>query len=65
MQPAAHGRLLTSVGEAVAATEPRVPTPNRFTGTQDIHGPLDRISVQDMRRASEMHASLAEPWGRS
>ena len=65
MLPAAHGRLLTSVGEAVAATEPRVPTPNRITGTQDIHGPLDRISVQDMRRASEMHASLAEPWGRS
>ncbi|MDZ4137164.1 MAG: M20/M25/M40 family metallo-hydrolase, partial [Paracoccaceae bacterium] len=29
-------------------TEMGVPTPNIFTGMQEIHGPLEWISVQDM-----------------
>jgi len=32
-------------------TEMGVPTPNIFTGMQDIHGPLEWISVQDMALA--------------
>jgi len=44
-------------------TELGVPTPNLFTGMQNIHGPLEWISVQDMRRATEMCIRLAELWG--
>ncbi|RLT39574.1 MAG: peptidase T [Chloroflexi bacterium] len=35
-------------------TEKGVPTPNLFTGQQDLHGPLEWISVQDMARAVEV-----------
>ncbi len=44
-------------------TEMGVPTPNLFTGMQNIHGPLEWISVQDMRRATEMCIALARLWG--
>lgn len=44
-------------------TEMGVPTPNLFTGMQNIHGPLEWISVQDMRRATEMSIALARLWG--
>jgi len=44
-------------------TELGVPTPNLFTGMQNIHGPLEWISVQDMARATEMCLELAELWG--
>ena len=40
-----------------------VPTPNLFTGMQNIHGPLEWVSVQDMARATEMCVKLAECWG--
>jgi len=43
-------------------TEMGVPTPNLFTGMQNIHGPLEWISVQDMRRSAEMCVKLAELW---
>ena len=43
-------------------TELGVPTPNLFTGMQNIHGPLEWISVQDMRRATEVCISLAQLW---
>ena len=39
-----------------------VPTPNLFTGTQNAHGPLEFISVQDMVRATEVCLKLAELW---
>ena len=45
-------------------TEMGVPTPNLFTGMQNIHGPLEWISVQDMVRATEMCIELAQLWGR-
>ncbi len=32
-------------------TEKGVPTPNLFTGQQDLHGPLEWISIQDMARS--------------
>lgn len=43
-------------------TEMGVPTPNLFTGMQDIHGPLEWISVQDMNRATEVCITLAQLW---
>lgn len=44
-------------------TELGVPTPNLFTGMQNIHGPLEWVSVQDMARATEMCIRLAQLWG--
>ncbi|WP_095044378.1 peptidase T [Candidatus Promineifilum breve] len=44
-------------------TEKGVPTPNLFTGMQNIHGPLEWVSVQDMGYATEMCIKLAERWG--
>ncbi len=46
-------------------TEMGVPTPNLFTGMQNIHGPLEWISVQDMARATEMCIKLAQVWGKN
>ena len=40
-------------------TEMGVPTPNIFTGMQDIHGPLEWISVQDMTAATRVILRLA------
>ncbi|MFV9503581.1 MAG: peptidase T [Oscillochloridaceae bacterium umkhey_bin13] len=45
-------------------TEMGVPTPNLFTGMQEIHGPLEWISVQDMGRATQMCVKLAELWAK-
>lgn len=44
-------------------TELGVPTPNLFTGMQNIHGPLEWVSIQDMAAATEMCVKLAECWG--
>ena len=41
-------------------TEMGVPTPNLFTGMQDIHGPLEWISVQDMEAATGVCLKLVE-----
>jgi tripeptide aminopeptidase len=43
-------------------TELGVPTPNLFTGMQNIHGPLEWVSIQDMVRATEMCVELARLW---
>ncbi|MCD6032902.1 MAG: pepT [Thermomicrobiales bacterium] len=43
-------------------TELGVPTPNLFTGMQQIHGPLEYVTVQDMTRATEMCVKLAQLW---
>lgn len=43
-------------------TEMGVPTPNLFTGMQNIHGPLEWVSVQDMAHATELCIKLAELW---
>ena len=45
-------------------TELGVPTPNVFTGMQNIHGPLEWVSVQDMAAATQMCIKLAELWGK-
>jgi tripeptide aminopeptidase len=43
-------------------TELGVPTPNIFTGMQNIHGPLEYNSVQDMGRATAVCIKLAQLW---
>lgn len=43
-------------------TEMGVPTPNLFTGMQEIHGPLEWVSIQDMERATEMCVRLVQLW---
>jgi tripeptide aminopeptidase len=45
-------------------TEMGIPTPNLFTGMQDIHGPLEWISVQDMTAATELCVELVQLWSR-
>ena len=39
-------------------TEMGAPTPNLFTGMQNIHGPLEWISVQDMAKATDLCLTL-------
>ena len=41
-------------------TELGVPTPNIFTGMQEIHGPLEWISVQDMAAATRVVLRLVQ-----
>jgi tripeptide aminopeptidase len=41
-------------------TEMGVPCPNLFTGMQEIHGPLEWISVQDMAVATRVVLAIAE-----
>lgn len=41
-------------------TELGVPCPNLFTGMQEIHGPLEWISVQDMGLATQLCLRIAE-----
>lgn len=40
-------------------TEMGVPCPNLFTGMQDIHGPLEWISLQDMAAATDLALAIA------
>lgn len=41
-------------------TEMGVPCPNLFTGMQEIHGPLEWISVQDMAVATQLMLGIAQ-----
>jgi tripeptide aminopeptidase len=43
-------------------TELGVPTPNLFTGMQEIHGPLEWVSLQDMAAATAMSIELIQLW---
>ena len=45
-------------------TEMGVPTPNLFTGMQNIHSPLEWVSVQDMAQATEVCVNLVQAWAR-
>ncbi len=44
-------------------TEMGVPCPNLFTGMQNIHGPLEWVSVQDMEQATALCLRIAERAG--
>ncbi|MCA9861011.1 MAG: M20/M25/M40 family metallo-hydrolase, partial [Thermomicrobiales bacterium] len=46
-------------------TELGVPTPNIFTGMQNIHGPLEYNSLQDMEKATNVIVLLAQLWARA
>lgn len=41
-------------------TEMGLPTPNLFTGMQDVHGPLEWVSLQDMELAVKTLTALLE-----
>ena len=41
-------------------TEMGVPCPNLFTGMQEIHGPLEWVSVQDMAVATDLMLTLVQ-----
>jgi tripeptide aminopeptidase len=43
-------------------TELGTPTPNLFTGMNDVHGPLEWVSLQDMALATAACVRLAELW---
>ena len=43
-------------------TQMGVPTPNIFTGMQNIHGPLEWVSLQDMVKATETCVKLVQLW---
>jgi tripeptide aminopeptidase len=43
-------------------TELGTPTPNLFTGMNDVHGPLEWVSLQDMALATAVCVRLAELW---
>lgn len=43
-------------------TERGLPTPNIFTGMQNIHGPLEWVSIQDMAHSVEVCVQLAQEW---
>jgi tripeptide aminopeptidase len=43
-------------------TELGVPTPNLFTGMQNIHGPHEWISIQDMALATQVCLELIQLW---
>ena len=44
-------------------TEMGVPCPNLFTGMQEIHGPLEWVSLQDMALATQLCLKLVERAG--
>jgi tripeptide aminopeptidase len=43
-------------------TEMGLPTPNIFTGMQNVHGPLEWVSLQDMARAVQACVNLVQLW---
>ena len=43
-------------------TERGLPMPNLFTGMQNVHGPPEWISLQDMTRAVAVCVELAQEW---
>ena len=45
-------------------TEMGVPTPNLFTGMQNIHSPLEWVSVQDMEKSVQVLVGLVQRWVR-
>ena len=62
LSPKAELRPIRGGTDGSNLTARGLPTPNLFTGMQNIHGPLEWISVQDMTRATEMCVGLAQLW---
>jgi tripeptide aminopeptidase len=45
-------------------TELGLPTPNIFTGMQEVHGPREWVSLQDMQEAVRVCLKLTEVWAK-
>ena len=45
-------------------TEMGLPTPNLFTGMQNVHGPLEWVSLQDMAKATQVCLNLVQLWAK-
>jgi tripeptide aminopeptidase len=43
-------------------TQMGLPTPNLFTGMQNVHGPLEWVSLQDMAKATRVCVNLVQLW---
>jgi tripeptide aminopeptidase len=43
-------------------TQMGLPTPNLFTGMQNVHGPLEWVSLQDMAKAAQVCVNLVQLW---
>jgi tripeptide aminopeptidase len=59
-----HLRAIRGGTDGSQLTEMGLPTPNLFTGMQDIHSPLEWISLQDMARATAMCMELVQLWAK-
>ena len=46
-------------------TEMGLPTPNLFTGMQNVHGPLEWVSLQDMAKATQVCLNLVQLWAKA
>lgn len=57
LSPPVHG-----ITDGAQLTALGVPTPNLFTGMQNIHSPLEWISVQDMAQAVAVLIELVQRW---
>jgi len=58
----ANSRPIRGGTDGSGLTAMGVPTPNIFTGMQNIHGPLEWISVQDMALATQACIELVQLW---
>ena len=43
-------------------TQMGIPTPNIFTGMQNVHGPLEWVSLQDMVKSARVCVNLVQLW---
>lgn len=43
-------------------TEKGIPTPNIFCGMQNVHGPYEWVSIQDMEKAMQVCVLLSQKW---
>jgi tripeptide aminopeptidase len=59
-----HVNVIRGGTDGSRLTELGVPCPNIFTGMQEIHGPREWVSLQDMQAAVRVCLALAELWAR-
>lgn len=57
-----HSEPIRGGTDGSQLTERGLPTPNLFTGMQNVHGPREWVSAQDMAKATEVCVALAKEW---
>lgn len=57
-----HSEPIRGGTDGSRLTEMGIPTPNIFTGMQEIHGPLEWVSLQDMAAATVTAIELVKLW---